>query len=144
MKYNVKDIIPHRSPMLLVDEIIEFKKGKSLKAKRHFADGDPVFSGHFPEFPVLPGVLSVEALAQTCACFVNLNQNKKADESLFFFMSIDNAKFRNPVMPNTTVELEVVLIKQRGDVYKFDGTVTANGKKITDAIFTAKWAPKND
>jgi 3-hydroxyacyl-[acyl-carrier-protein] dehydratase len=140
--YIVKDLIPHREPILLVDEIVEFKQDELLKATRYFANDDPAFTGHFPGFPVLPGVLSIEALAQAGACFVNLNQGKTADESLFFFMSVESAKFRNPVMPNTTLNLDVDLIKQRRDVYKFHGIASANGKKVTEAIFTAKWAPK--
>jgi 3-hydroxyacyl-[acyl-carrier-protein] dehydratase len=142
MVYNVKELIPHREPMLLVDEVVDFTKGDALKATKHFSQNDPVFAGHFPGFPVLPGVLSIEALAQASACFVNLNQGKTAEESLFFFMSLDSAKFRNPILPGTKVELDVRLIKQRRDVYKFQGTASANGEKVTEATFTAKWAPK--
>lgn len=142
MTYNVKELIPHREPILLVDNILEFTKDATLKADRYFAENDPYFEGHFPGFPVLPGVLSIEALAQAGACFVNLNQNKTAKESLFFFMAVESAKFRNPVMPNTTLTLDVELIKQRRDVYKFHGIASSEGKKVTEAIFTAKWAPK--
>lgn len=142
MSYNVKELIPHREPILLVDEITSFEEGKSLTGKRHFPEGDPLFTGHFPGFPILPGVLSVEALAQAGACFVNISKDKTAEESLFFFMSVDNVKFRNPVTPGMTVELSVDLLKHRGDVYKFAGMATSEGKVVAESTFTAKWAAK--
>lgn len=138
MDINVKDLIPHREPMLLVDDVLTFESEKSIHAQRVFAEDDPIFKGHFPGHPVLPGVLAIEALAQTGALLVNLSLNKTAKETLFYFMSIESSKFRSMILPGNTVDLNVEMVKRRGTVFRFEGKASVNGKVATEVAFTAK------
>lgn len=138
LNINVKDLIPHREPMLLVDHVVGFESEKSIHAQRTFEEDDPIFKGHFPGHPVLPGVLAIEALAQTGALLVNLSLQKKATETLFYFMSIDSSKFRSMILPGHTLDLKVSLIKRRGTVFRFKGEAIVEGRVATEVVFTAK------
>lgn len=138
LNINVKDLIPHREPMLLVDHVVTFENGKSIHAQRTFKETDPIFKGHFPSYPVLPGVLAIEALAQTGALLVNLSLKKTAKETLFYFMSIENSKFRSMILPNHTLDLNVEMVKRRGNVFRFVGKASVEGKVATEVTFTAK------
>lgn len=139
---GVKKYIPHRDPVLFVDSVKEFKANEYVIAEKKFNGDMEIFKGHFPGFPVLPGVVVVEALAQTAALLVNLSQEKTADESLFFFMSVESAKFRMPVNPDEQVTLKVELVRKRGVVFRFAGTAMVDGKVVANASFTAKWAQR--
>tara|TARA_R110000868_G_scaffold190862_1_gene434884 strand:- start:186572 stop:187006 length:435 start_codon:yes stop_codon:yes gene_type:complete len=136
--YNVKELIPHRDPILLVDEIIEAKAFEYIKAVKHVKEDDEVFKGHFPGYPVWPGVYAIEAVAQTGACLVNLSLEKNAAGTIFYFMSVDHAKFRAPIGPNDKLDLMVSQVKQRGTIFKFKGTVSVSGKVVAEVAFTAK------
>ena len=137
-KYNVKDLIPHREPILLVDEILEAKPFESISAIKNVKEDDPIFKGHFPGFPVWPGVYAIEAVAQTGACLVNLSLNKNAAGTIFYFMSVDSAKFRKPISPNDKLCLEVIQVKQRGTIFKFSGKVFVKEDLVAEVAFTAK------
>jgi len=138
MTYNVTDLIPHRPPMLLVDKVVDVEKDVSIHAQRTFSQDDPIFKGHFPGHPVLPGVLGVEALAQTGALLVNISLGKKAHETLFFFMSIEKSKFRLPIYPDDTVDLHVSFGKRRKNIFRFEGVAKIGDKVVTEVSFTAK------
>lgn len=138
MDINVKDLIPHREPMLLVDEVVEVENEKFIHAQRTFKEDDPIFEGHFPGHPVLPGVLGIEALAQAGALLVNISLGKNAKNTLFYFMSVEGSKFRSMILPGDTVDLEVELVKRRGMVFRFSGKASVSGKVATEVSFTAK------
>lgn len=138
----IQNIIPHRAPILMVDKVLSFTAGEKIIAERFLPKNDPVFAGHFPGHPIMPGVLGVEALAQTSALLINLTVNKTADETLFYFMGIDKVKFKNPIHPEDTLTYTVKQEKRLGDIFRFSGTVSKKegDKEITctEGIFTAK------
>lgn len=139
---QIKEKIPHRAPILLVDAVTDYTLGESITATRYLPEGDPAFKGHFPGHPILPGVLGVEALAQTSALLVNLTAGTNADNAMFYFMGIEKVKFKTPIHPGDTLTLTVNQEKKLRDIYRFNGTVTKeeDGKTVTctTAIFTAK------
>lgn len=140
----MKDI-PHRYPFLLVDkaEVIEpFKKGIGYK---NVTFNEPHFLGHFPNHPIMPGVLIVEAMAQTAAILVkNSSVEEEKKEVLVYFMTIDNAKFRVPVVPGDVLELHVEQIQNRGNVWKFRGIGIVGGKKVAEAEFSAMFVEEKN
>ncbi len=134
---NVNEImkaLPHRYPFLLVDRIIELEPGKSATGIKNVTINEPFFTGHFPDQPIMPGVLIVEAMAQV-AGVVAFRAGMKGNS--VYFMSIDNVKFRRPVVPGDQVKLEITTLKQRGNVWKFSGAATVDGKLVSEAEFTA-------
>lgn len=136
--YNVKELIPHRDPILLVDEIVDAKAHDFIHAKKWVKEDEEVFKGHFPAQPVWPGVYAIEALAQTGACLVNISLNKKAKDTIFYFMSVDSVKFRAPINPGDVLDVDVQQVKARRDIFKFSGTVKVKGRVMAEATFTAK------
>ena len=134
---NVKEIeciLPHRFPFLLVDRIVELVPGESAVGLKNATINEHFFSGHFPGNPIMPGVLIIEALAQTAGvlAFKSGMQGKAV-----YFMSIDKVKFRKPVVPGDQVRLEVKVLQQRGKVWKFTGQAVVDGKVASEAEFTA-------
>jgi|TARA_B110000438_G_C15231887_1_gene401773 beta-hydroxyacyl-ACP dehydratase FabZ len=117
---EIKKIIPHRYPMLLVDRVIECDNESKIVGIKNVTLNEPFFQGHFPEFPIMPGVLIIEAMAQV-ACILALKIVKKEGHPSVFFTGIDEAKFRKPVTPGDTLRMELVKIKQRGDLFRFEG-----------------------
>ena len=136
--YVIEELIPHRSPMLLVDTVLDVTPFEFIKAERTFAKDDPIFGGHFPGHPVLPGVLGIEALAQAGALLVNISVGKKSHETLFFFMSIEKSKFRLPIYPGDVVTLEVKMVRKRGNVFRFEAQAKLGEKVASEVSFTAK------
>ena len=139
MTYNVLELLPHREPIKLVDEIVSVEKEKFIIATRYLPEGDPLFEGHFPGRSIFPGVLGIEALAQASTCLVLLNEGRTQKNTLVYFMGVENAKFRKMIAPGDMLELYVKQVRKRGSVYKFDGTVSVDGDVATEASFTAKW-----
>lgn len=137
-QYNVKELIPHRDPLLLVDEIVDAEAYKFIKTTKHVKEDEAVFAGHFPGHPVWPGVYAIEAVAQTGACLVNLSLGKKAKDTIFYFMSVDSAKFRAPISPNDQLDIKVTQEKMRGTIFKFKGELTVKGQVMAQVAFTAK------
>lgn len=136
--------IPHRYPLLLVDKIIAIEKGKSVVGIKNVTFNEPQFMGHFPDHPIMPGVLIVEAMAQTSAIMVVKSSDFNPEDKLVYFMSIDNVKFRKPVTPGDVLELHVETIQNRGPVWKFKGTGIVDGKTVTQADFSAMIVDKKD
>lgn len=135
--------IPHRYPLLLVDRIIAMEKDKSVVGVKNVTFNEPHFMGHFPEKPIMPGVLIVEAMAQTSAIMVVKSGDFKPEEKLVYFMSIDNVKFRKPVTPGDVLELHIEVVQNRGPVWKFKGVGIVDGKKVTEAEFSAMIVDKD-
>ena len=134
---EILQMIPHRYPMMLVDRILEYVPGKSIVGIKNVSFNEPHFTGHFPDFPVMPGVLIIEAMAQVSAVLVAKTINAKAGEKTVFFMSIDNAKFRQPVVPGDTLHIYAKVEQNRGDVWKFSAEAKVNGKVVAESSFAA-------
>lgn len=142
---DVKDImkmIPHRYPILLVDRLLEFKEGESAVGLKNVTMNEPHFMGHFPGEPVMPGVLIIEAMAQTAALVVVKTMGEDAEGKLVYFMTIDNAKFRKPVVPGDSMHIHVTKVQSRGPVWKFTGKAIVDGKVCAEATFGAMIADK--
>lgn len=131
---EIQSILPHRFPFLLVDRILELEPKVKAVGIKNVTINEPFFQGHFPGFPVMPGVLIVEALAQVAGI---LAFRSGAKGSSVFFMSIEKAKFRKPVVPGDQLRLEVSVIQNRGNVWKCSGEAFVDGKLVTEAEVTA-------
>jgi len=134
---QIQGLIPHRYPFLLVDKIIDLQEGQSCIGVKNVTFNEPQFQGHFPQFPIMPGVLIVEAMAQTSGCLVVKTLGPKAEGKIVFFMSIEEAKFRKPVTPGDTMHIYVDVIKGRGAIWKFKGVAKIDDVVHAEAIFTA-------
>lgn len=134
---RIMKMIPHRYPILLVDRILEFVPGESAVGLKNVTMNEPHFQGHFPTFPVMPGVLIVEAMAQTSAILVVQTLGAEAEGKLVYFMSIDSAKFRKPVTPGDSLHIHVTKIQNRKSVWKFKGEAMVNGVLCAEAEFSA-------
>ena len=133
---EIRQILPHRYPMLLVDRILEMDTERILGIKNVSAN-EPFFGGHFPDFPVMPGVLIVEAMAQTAGVLV-LGNIPDRDNYLVFLVSIDHARFRKPVRPGDQLLMELTVLKRKGTVAKMAGRATVNGVLVAEAEVMCK------
>jgi 3-hydroxyacyl-[acyl-carrier-protein] dehydratase len=129
--------IPHRYPILLVDKIIAMEENKNIVGIKNVTFNEPHFMGHFPDKPIMPGVLIIEAMAQTASVMVMNSGGRSLDDSLVYFMSIDNAKFRKPVVPGDVLELHIKVVQNRGAVWKMAGIAKVEGQKVAEAEFSA-------
>jgi 3-hydroxyacyl-[acyl-carrier-protein] dehydratase len=130
-------ILPHRHPFLLVDRVERIVPAKSAVGIKCVTASEPHFQGHFPGEPIMPGVLMVEALAQTAAVLVGVSERLADQKFLFIFMGIDKAKFRRRVIPGDVLELSVEVTRGGGKVWRFDGRATVGGEMAAEATFTA-------
>ena len=132
--HEVMKHLPHRYPFLLVDKVLDFEPGKSLTAVKNVPINEPFFQGHFPHIPVMPGVLIMEALAQATGILSFKTTGKlPCDNSLYYFVGIDKARFRKPVEPGDQLILEVELERRIRDVWKFTGKALVDGKVVASA-----------
>ena len=137
-KEQIKNLLPHREPMLLIDDLINIVDLKSATAVVNVKKDSFFVQGHFPGQPVMPGVLIVEAFGQAAAALTAHGIDKDTYENkLVFLMSVEKAKFRNPVIPDCKLELKIEAIRSHGRVWKYKGIATVNGKKMADAQWTA-------
>jgi len=137
-KKNIIDLLPHREPMLLIDELINIKKLFSATAIVNVKEDSFFVQGHFPNNPVMPGVLIVEAFGQAAAALTAHGIDKKTYENkLVFLMGIEKARFRNPVIPNCKLELNIQAIRTHGRVWKYKGEAFVAGIKMADAQWSA-------
>ena len=135
-KDQIRDLLPHREPMLLIDELIEIKKLHSAKAIMYVKKNSFFVDGHFPDNPIVPGVIIIEAMAQTAGIVVSYKLKEFKEKSVLF-MSVNKAKFRKPILPNEKVLFEVKFINSVRDVYKFEGNCYKEDVKVCEAEFSA-------
>ncbi|MBD3610360.1 MAG: 3-hydroxyacyl-ACP dehydratase FabZ [Gammaproteobacteria bacterium] len=132
--YEVMKHLPHRYPFLLVDRVLELEKGKYLKAIKNVTVNEPQFPGHFPHRPVMPGVLILEALAQATGILAfKTTESKPTDNTIYYFVGIDSARFKQPVEPGDQLILEVEVLQTKRGVWKFDAKASVDGKVVTTA-----------
>ncbi|HMK50406.1 MAG TPA: 3-hydroxyacyl-ACP dehydratase FabZ [Thermodesulfovibrionales bacterium] len=132
---EIQQVLPHRYPFLMVDRIIDLVPGTKAVGIKNITMNEEFFRGHFPGEPIMPGVLIVEALAQV-AGVLSFRSGATPGQSVYF-LSIERAKFRKPVVPGDQLRLETTIIQQRGNVWKFSGNATVEGKVVAEADFTA-------
>ena len=126
--------LPHRYPFLLVDRVLECEPGVRLKALKNISVNEPMFTGHFPERPIFPGVLIMEALAQATGILAFKTTESKPDgTSLYYFAGIDNCRFKQPVVPGDQLILDVQVVKQKRGIWKFTGEARVDGKIVASA-----------
>ena len=137
-KLEIIDLLPHREPMLLIDELINIRKLFSATAIVNVKKSSFFVQGHFPENPVMPGVLIVEAFGQAAAALTAQGIDKETYENkLVFLMGIEKARFRSPVIPDCTLELNIEAIRSHGRVWKYKGEAFVDGKRMADAQWSA-------
>jgi len=137
---NIQEILehlPHRFPFLLVDRVLEFQVDKTITAIKNVSMNEPFFTGHFPVKAVMPGVLIVEALAQTAAILASCSAASDKEASLFYLGSIENARFKKMVVPGDQLILKVEVQRQRSNVWKFKGTASVAGEIVCTAEMTS-------
>ena len=134
---RILEMIPHRYPFLLIDRVVDVVSGESAVGIKNVSINEIYFQGHFPQHPVMPGVLMIEAMAQTAAVLVVHTLGRESEGKLVYFMSVDNARFRNPVFPGDQIHVKVVRKQHRGSVWKFDGSATVGDKLMAEATFAA-------
>ncbi len=133
---EIRKILPHREPFLLVDEVLELEERKRIVAVKHVLASEPYFAGHFPGAPVMPGVLIVEAMAQAGALLL-LREIPDRESKLVFFAGIDRARFRQPVFPGDDLRLELTVLSQRVTIAKMDGKAYVGDKLVAEAQLLA-------
>ena len=126
---DIQNYLPHRYPFLLIDKILDFKKHDYLEAQKNVSNNEPFFQGHFPDYPVFPGVLILEAMAQATALLDFKSNEREKDNLLYYFVGIDKARFKKPVVPGDIMIINVKLNQSKRDVHKFTATCMV-GKDI--------------
>ena len=116
---DIQKLIPHRYPFMLIDRITAFESGKALTAIKNVSMNEPQFTGHFPEFPVMPGVLIIEAMAQACGALAILTEGGRNPDEIYFFAGIDNARFKRQVIPGDQLEFKIELLQSKRGIGKF-------------------------
>jgi 3-hydroxyacyl-[acyl-carrier-protein] dehydratase len=142
---NIVEILahlPHRFPIILVDRVLELEPGKRIVAIKNVSANEPVFTGHFPNYPVMPGVLILESMAQAAAIlsFVTLGQKPQAD-SLYYFAGIDKARFKRPVIPGDQMRHEIDLLREMRGVAKFNARSLVDGQLVCEAELMCAYRP---
>uniref|UniRef100_A0A1S7LF80 3-hydroxyacyl-[acyl-carrier-protein] dehydratase FabZ n=1 Tax=Magnetococcus massalia (strain MO-1) TaxID=451514 RepID=A0A1S7LF80_MAGMO len=138
---EILDCLPHRYPFLLIDRIKAVEPGERIEAIKNVSFNEPHFMGHFPDNPVMPGVLILEAMAQAGALLAGYTDPESVRGKLVYFMAIDKARFRKPVIPGHQLVIEMTLIKRRRDIWRFGGKAFADGELAAEAEVMAMTRP---
>ncbi len=137
---EILNLLPHRFPFLMVDKVIALEKGKSITAIKNTTINEPFFQGHFPSYPVMPGVLILEALAQAGGILAyKTEEDDDLKNMLTYFMGIDKARFRKPIFPGSTIVLNVELVKRKRFIWMFHGKALVDGKLCAEADLMASF-----
>ncbi len=132
--HEILDHLPHRYPILLVDRVLEVVPGERIVALKNVSVNEPFFPGHYPHHPVMPGVLIVEALAQTAALLSFKTMDRRTDDNLiYYFVGIDNARFKRPVIPGDQLIMEVRILATKRGIWKFSGVARVDGQVAAEA-----------
>ncbi len=134
---RIMELIPHRPPFLMIDKLVDVVAGERAIGVKNVTINEGFFQGHFPTRPVMPGVLIIEAMAQTAAVLVVHTLGPAAQGKLVYFMSVDNARFRRPVVPGDTLKVHVASLRHRGNVWKFEAQAKVDGKLCAEATYAA-------
>ncbi len=134
---EIMRLLPHRFPFLLVDRVVSYEPNKTISAYKNVTYNEPYFQGHFPSRPVMPGVLILEAIAQTGGLLYMLSREESIEGQLFYFISADKVKFRKPVVPGDRLDFEVSVLHIGGQTWKFQGTAFVDGAKAAEAVILA-------
>ena len=134
---EIKKLIPHRYPFLLIDKVTDIVKNESATGVKNVTVNEPYFPGHFPSSPVVPGVLQVESMAQTAAVLVAKSLNFSESNALVLLTTIDNAKFRKPVIPGDVMSLVISVKRIRNKLWKFYGQVMVDSQRVSECEFSA-------
>ncbi|MBN1897390.1 MAG: 3-hydroxyacyl-ACP dehydratase FabZ [Spirochaetes bacterium] len=134
---KIMSLLPHRYPFLLVDKVLEIEPDKRIIAIKNVTFNEPFFQGHFPGQPVMPGVLILEAMAQAGGILSLTTMDDKEKDGAIFFMGIDKAKFRSPVLPGDQLKLEVTLLRPGSKIAQYEGKAFVNDKLVAEALLTA-------
>jgi 3-hydroxyacyl-[acyl-carrier-protein] dehydratase len=134
---GIKALIPHRYPFLMIDKAVNIVAGQSIVGIKNVTSNEPYFPGHFPNHPVMPGVLIVEAMAQSAAVLVVHTLGESAHGKVVYFMSVEGSKFRKPVVPGDVLYIHCEAQKSRGNVWKFSGVARVDGIKVAEAVYSA-------
>lgn len=134
---RVMELIPHRYPFLMVDRVASIIPNVSCIGIKNVSINEPFFAGHFPQRPVMPGVLIIESMAQTAGCLVVATLGAESEGKLVYFMTVDDARFRKPVVPGDQMKVHVSKLRNRGAVWKFRGEARVNGALVAEATYSA-------
>ncbi len=134
---RIMHAIPHRYPMLMIDKVVDVVPGNSAVGIKNVTVNENFFQGHFPDHPVMPGVLIIESMAQTAAVLVVESLGADAAGKVVYFMTIENAKFRRPVVPGDTLRIHVTKNRNRGNVWKFSAVALVEGVSVAEATYAA-------
>src|SRR5713226_1865733 len=138
---EIMSILPHRYPFLLIDRVVEMERKQRIVAIKNVTFNEPHFQGHFPDYPIMPGVLMVEAIAQAGGALL-LSEIPDRDSKLMLFTSIENARFRRPVTPGDQLRIEVTVLNWRTRAVKMLGNITVDGKLVCDAVVMCQVVPR--
>lgn len=141
---GIQKLIPHRYPFLMIDRVVNVVTGQSIVGIKNVSINEPHFTGHFPNHPVMPGVLIVEAMAQTSAVLVMHTLGSVAHGKVVYFMSVEGSKFRKPVVPGDVLHIHCEAQKSRGNVWRFSGIAKVEGVKVAEGVYTAMIVDEKD
>ena len=141
---NIQNYLPHRYPFLLIDKVIDIKKNKSIIAQKNVSYNEPFFQGHFPDYPVFPGVLLLEAMAQATAILDIESNDRDMSKQLYYFVGIDKARFKKQVAPGDIIIINAKLNQSKSDIHKFSSDCHVNDEVVCTAELIGAIRSKND
>ena len=141
---NIQNYLPHRYPFLLIDKVIDIKKNESITAQKNVSNNEPFFQGHFPDYPVFPGVLLLEAMAQATAILDIESNNRDMSKQLYYFVGIDKARFKKQVVPGDIIIIDAKLNQSKSDIHKFSSECRVNNEVVCTSELIGAIRSKDD